>query len=226
MKIILIIFCLLFSSVTAQEHKVVKVEGTVKALLDYSEDWITIVKGQSLRPSDIILALKGSELTLKHGDDIIYLAGGAVLSLKFARRMTLNELLLALAMEDIKNIPSGRKKDNSKNTAVYGKNLSEPSDKIKITGDLGRMSFNGALQLAENGYKTSAVAAASETLRIYPETRVMISERLALLRIKISLDLLEEAQKDINELGSIAKTDKDKNELKILQERINSRILE
>lgn len=226
MKIIVIIFCLLFSTFTAQELKVIKVEGQVKALLDYSEDWMTIVKGQSLRPSDIILTTKGSELTLKHGDDILNLTGGAVLSLKFARKMTFDELLLTLAMEDIKNIPSWRKKDKSKNTAVYGKNLSEPSDKMKVTGDLGKMSINGALQLAKNGYETSSVAAASETLRIYPETKVMISERLTLLRIKISLGLLEEAQKDINELGSILKTDKDKNELKILQERIHSKILE
>lgn len=186
--IVVLFSCLLFP----QTYKVEKVNGIVKAQVGTSEQWTNVKEGNLLNPQTLLLTEKNSSVTLSGNGVRFSLLPGAALNVNSLRIMTVDELLLALATEEILSAPS--KKGNSKalNTAIYGsKQKTKSTSKDEI--NLGEFRLNGAMQLAQNGYEASAVLAAKEAFRKYPSTQSNVGYMLYFAELISSLNLFEEA---------------------------------
>ena len=106
--------------------------------------------------------------------------------------MNTDDLLLALAMEDMMNAPKDIE-TNSDNTAVYGTEAGQENTLFIKSDNFGIKRLNGAVQLAKSNLQESAVVAARETYRKYPDTKSISSYRIYFADILYEKGLYEEA---------------------------------
>jgi len=225
MKKIFLIIMLLTFSINAQSFVVEKVNGNVLALIGFNEEWVKVKVGQVLKGNDLISTGEKSLIQLNNNGNRFILQSNSALSINNIKRISLNELLLALAMEEIRNVPNFKENNSRRNTAVYGEKVSNiPVDKSVIS-DLGIKKLNGAKQLAINGYKESAILLAKETYRKYPETKTRIDDRLFFVSLMIELQLLNEAAADLSELEKMKLTKEQHEKVEHYFEIINEKIL-
>ncbi len=124
--------------------------------------------------------------------------------------MSLDELLLALAMEDMINAPKNNGNGKSGNTAVYGTDESN-NDKLELAaGEFGIKRLNGAMQLSESNMKESAVVVAKETFRKYPDTKSLSTYRIFFADILFEKGLYNEAFEEFNEIKELKLSDEEK----------------
>jgi len=225
MKKIFLIIMLLTFSINAQSFVVEKVNGNVLALIGFNEEWVKVKVGQVLKGTDLISTGEKSLIQLNNNGNRFILQSNSALSINNIKRISLNELLLALAMEEIRNVPNFKENNSRRNTAVYGEKVSNiPVDK-SVINDLGIKKLNGAKQLAINGYKESAILLAKETYRKYPETKTRIDDRLFFVNLMIELQLLNEAAADLSELEKMKLTKEQHEKVEHYFEIINEKIL-
>jgi len=222
MKKIFIILLALAINSFAQTFTVDKVKGTVKVLKGTSEKWIEIKKGDKLDGSDLISTEENSYIQLSKDKSYFKLKANSALGLNSIKKISVNELLLALTAEEVKNVPNNNN-SKMKSTAVYG---SENNGRNKIAGanNLGTKRINGAKQLAENGYKESAVIAAKETFRKYPETAKNVSDRIYFAQILEDLNLFDEAYSEYSKINSLDLSNQEKNIVKNKLESLTLKI--
>ena len=119
-KINLFLSILLCAGVlSAQEFKVEKVSGDVSILRGTSEEFASVRKGDVLLGSDLLITELNSYVQLEQNNSRFILNSNSALNLMNIKKISINDLILALTMEEIRNIPKGTP-DNTKNTAVYG----------------------------------------------------------------------------------------------------------
>lgn len=217
MKTKLIILAMLFLSVQliAQDFKVEKVSGDVKLLRGTSENWETVKKGEALSPSDFVLTEKKSFIQLLKGGDRFLLKENAAIGLNYIKKVSTDDLILALALDEIRSVPKIKKNDNSKNTAVYGadRNL----ELLNQIDDLGEKKINGAKILNENGFKESSIIAAKETFRKHPVVNNNFEYRIYFADILNELKLYQEAA---SEYSKIKKLELNNDQLKVVDEKL------
>jgi hypothetical protein len=160
--------------------------------------------------------LKGNKVNFKLGES-------SAVSVSNIKKMNIDELLLALAMEDMMNAPKEIKK-SSDNTAVYGTKEGENTLQI-ITDDFGIKRLNGAVQLAENSLEESAVVAAKETYRKYPDTKNLPSYRIYFANILNDKGLYEEALDEYVDIQKLKLTDDERTEVNKKTESIKMKLL-
>jgi hypothetical protein len=195
-----------------QSFNVDKVIGTVKTL-DSNDNWIEVKEGTTLSPNSFLVADKKSSVKIS-GDGVSFiLKESSALPVSSIKQMTVDELLLALAMEDMMNTPRKKENNNGKTTAVYGSKEDGNNNEIIQSGDFGIKRINGAVQLAENGFKESAVVTAKETFRKYPSTKQMANYRIYFANILNEFGLYEEALDEYNSIGNLKLSEKEKNEI-------------
>jgi hypothetical protein len=205
MKKLILIILLLVSAGFAQEYKVVKLEGEVMIMKGTSEELIDLKKGDIVGRDDLILTGEESFVVLSGNDGGIELKENSALPLDYLKAMSVSELLMALAMEDIRNVPKEDKKnDRSSNTAVYGSRESGSINRDNPEGSFGEKKINGAKQLARQGFKESSIILAKETFRKYPSTGKDVSTRIYFSDLLNETGLYEET---LNELKSIKELD-------------------
>jgi len=207
------------ASMSAQQIQVNKVAGDVKYLSGTSEVWTEVKKGEALQMDGFISTGKNSSVQVKHSGDLITIGELSAVSISSIKKMTTDELLLALAMEDMINAPKSNVKENSGNTAVYG----EDESKNKITelgaNDFGIKRLNGAMQLSDNGLMESSVIFAKETYRKYPETRKIASYRIFFADILYEKGLYTEALGEYLEIQKLELSSEQRN---LVESSINS----
>jgi hypothetical protein len=211
--VILFLFIILTDYTFAQAYKAEKVKGIVKAQIGASEKWSEVKNGMELNVNTIIYTAKNSSLQIANSDTKFTLKENSVVSVSSIKKMTLDELILALAMEDMINAPKKNDKSNSANTAVYGSE--EKGDKKLIAGDdnFGIKRLNGAMQLSENGFKESSIVAAKETYRKYPKSKFNAGMRIYFANDLSDLGLYEEAYNEFNSIKSLSLSDQQKKEV-------------
>ncbi|MDP3683124.1 MAG: hypothetical protein Q8S01_04255, partial [Ignavibacteria bacterium] len=148
MKKIMILTVVLAFSLFAQSYKVEKVQGNVKALIGNSEQWVDVKEGTMVSSSTVLLTEKIALIMLSGRGIKFTLKPSAALSVNSLKRITIDELLLALAMEEILSTPAKRNSDKTMNTAIYGTNESGAKTSAVPTNLLGDLKLNGAKQLA------------------------------------------------------------------------------
>lgn len=223
MKKILIV--LLFAAVNlfAQEFTVEKISGDVQAMIGTSEEWIKIKVGHKLNGSDLIATSEKAFIQLASKGNKFILQSNSALGLNAIKKITLNELLLALAMEEIRNMPKNKGNQSTHNTAVYGKEVAANKIGTPPLRDLGFKKLNGAKQLAQSGYKESAIIVAKETFRKYPETKTKFDDRLYFVDLMIQLNLNNEAAAELNPMRSMQLSVTQMNEIDSRLKKINEK---
>lgn len=222
-KVILII--ILFNlSLCAQQFTVEKVSGSVLTLKGTEEKTIPVKRGDKLDGTDLLITDNNSFVQLNNSGNIFLLKSNSALGLSNIKKISINDLLLRLAVEDIKNIPKGKKNSNGRTTAVYGSEIGE-SPPVVITKDqLGVKKLNGAKQLSEEGYKKSAIVVARETFRKHPNTKNMVEYRIYFASQLYSLKLYEEAAEEFNKIQKLDLSEKQKAEITEKLKEINLKL--
>lgn len=203
MKKVLIINLILSLSLFPQTFRVEKVSGKVTVQKGTSEKWTAVKVGNSLSANDLLQTGKNSSAQISNGKEKFTLKSTSAIMPGSIKRISQNDLLLALTLEDIKSLPKNKKNSNTKSTAVYGSELNNKEVKTSLPSDIGIKKLNGAKQLAESGFRESSLLVAKETFRKYPETQNLIPERIYFADIFEKLSLYEEAQKEFNQIYSM-----------------------
>lgn len=212
-----LIILLIIGINSAQDFLVEKISGDVLVQKGFSESWESVKVGDELSKDDLLQTEEKSYIQLNNSGNRFLLKGNSALGLNHIKEVSINELLLALAMEEIRKIPKDGKKNESRNTAVYGEEQKQASNLEIEKSSLGQKRLNGAKQLAEEGFEESAIIAAKETYRKYPETRKDVNTRLYFVDLLIQLELLEEANSELYLLKEFA----DVNQASIVDNKIN-----
>ena len=207
-----------------QSFKVDKVTGTVK-VLDSNDNWTEVKEGTTIPSNSILVADKKSSVKISGEGINFILKESSAIPVSSIKKMTIDQLLLALAMEDMINAPRKKENDNGKSTAVYGSK--EGGNESDITGpdDFGIRRINGAVQLAENGLKESAIVTAKETFRKYPSTKAMANYRIYFADLLYDLGLNEEALDEFNSIKGLKLSDKEKTEVAEKLSQLNRKMV-
>lgn len=222
---ILLILIIFSATVAAQQIKVIEVKGDVKYQSSTSEKWVEVKNGEALQPNGFVSTGKNSSVKIDDKESKITIGEMSAVSISSIKKMTTDELLLALAMEDMINAPPKNAIENSKNTATYGeKETTEKTNQSK-SNDFGVKRLNGAVQLADNGFKESSVVFAKETYRKYPETKLIASYRIFFADVLYQKGLYEEALGDFLEIRNLELSDKQISEVDSRIDSINKILL-
>ncbi len=225
MKKILLILLIAAGIISAQTYKASQVEGLVTVQSGTGEKWTRVEDGQILQPNSTVETSGNSQVWL-HGENVkLLLKGSSAVSLSSIKKMTVDQLILALAMEDMLNAPHKKENLNSQNTAVYGAEVNGIKPPIIKSDDFGVKRLNGAVQLAEGGYRESAVVFARETFRKYPDTKNIAAFRIYFADILYNLGLNEDAYDDFKTIQKLKLSDVQKKEVMNKMDILAKRLL-
>lgn len=203
MKYLLVIMLLIPVITFSQTFKVEKVNGKVKILSNGAEQWQDLKQNSEISGNSIISTDKNSSVRIQNDDVLFTLKESSAISTSNIKKMTLDELVLALAMENVINTPRKNNKKNSESTKVYGEKITGNDISLNLSSDFGMKRLNGAKQLAENGMKESAIVTAKEVYRKYPETKKDVSSRIYFADLMYERGLYEEAYDEFNDIKSL-----------------------
>lgn len=202
--------------INAQNYKVEKITGIVKVQISGSEEWKEVKPGNSLPSNSLLYTDENSSIRLSGENGYFVLKGSSALVAGSIKNITLEELILALAMEEILNSPKKKENNGSQTTAVYG---TEQKGKLLDvnSNEFGFKRLNGAKQLAENGFKESALISAKEIFRKYPKTFESVEQRIYFADILVDLEIYDEAYSEFEKISKLKLTE---NEKKTVSEKI------
>ena len=226
MKKIIVLLFVFVTIITAQNFTVEKIKGDVKILKGTSEKWEPVKKGEILSGEDVLLTEKNAYILLNKDNKRFELKGDAAIGLNHIRQVSINDLILALALDEIRNVPKIKKSNTSRNTAVYGSKGNENKEIAIDENVLGSKKLNGAKILNENGYSESSVIVAKEVFRNYPKVSMNFSDRLYFADVLNKLELYQEAAAEYNKLKNLALTDKEKETIAARIEAVNLKLVD
>lgn len=208
MKTLLLILFTAFL-LNAQNYKVEKVNGNVKVQISGSEEWKDVKTGNSLPSNSLLFADENSSIQLSGSNGYFVLKGSSALVAGSIKNITLEELILALAMEEILNTPKKKDNNTTQTTAVYGTEQIGKTLDIN-SGEFGIKRLNGAKQLAESGFKESALISAKEIYRKYPQALEFIEHRIYFADILIEMEIYDEAYTEFEKISKLKLNEKEK----------------
>ncbi len=216
-RYIILIIVILSTIVIGQQFKVDKIKGKVLVQRGTEEEFTQLKSGDVLNGDDLIITEKNSFIQLDKDGSKFILDENSALGLNYLKKISINDLLLALAMEDIRNVPKNKNNGIAKNTAVYGEETAVVNPIAVAQNSLGERKINGAKQLAQNGYQESAIIVAKETYRKYPSTSRNVDDRIYFANLLSTLDLNNEA---LEEFSAVSKMNLNDDQRKIIDEEI------
>jgi hypothetical protein len=200
----IVISLILFSGIlSGQSFLVQKVKGDVKAQVGLNENWTNVKDGSVFNANTIVQTGKKSSAEIKIDNQEFILGQSSAVDLSKIKKMSVDDLLLALAMEDMINAPMKKDKTESKNTAVYGAEENGKTIPFINSDDFGIKRLNGAVKLAESGYDGSSIIFAKETFRKYPDTNLLPPYRIYFADELYKLGLYREAYDDFSHIQKL-----------------------
>jgi len=199
--------------VMAQSFTAENVKGDVQAQFGLSEKWNKVKDGLSLDTNTVVETGKKSSIEIKYHSKSFTLDQSSAINLKYLKKMSVDDVLLALAMEDMMNAPKKNDEDKAKSTAVYGAEENGKSIPFMNSDDFGIKRLNGAVKLTENGYEGSAVIFAHETFRKYPDTNNLPGYRIYFANVLYKLGLYREAYDDFSNIKTLKLDENQKTEV-------------
>lgn len=225
MKKIILFLLIIYNLGFAQTFKAVHVNGDVRVQIGTNENWVKVSENSQLPANSIITTGKNSSVMLERNGIKFSLESYSALPLSSIKKMSINDLLLALAMEDMLNAPKKKEDVNTKNTAVYGAEINGVKTPMLQSDDFGIKRLNGAVQLAESGFNESAVIEAMVSFRKYPETKKMPAYRIYFANILYGLGLNEEAYDDFKSINSLQLSKEQKTEVQSKLEVLSKKLM-
>lgn len=222
---IFLILLFLVPSLIAQEFKAINVKGTVQYRSGTSEVWAEIKEGLVLHSDDFVSTGSKSSLQIKGAEKNINIGEFSAVSISSIKKMSTDDLLLALAMEDMINAPKTNGKNQSSSTATYGDDEGKNKNPEVKTDDFGIKRLNGAMQLAKNGFKESSVVFAKETYRKYPDTKQIPSYRIFFADLLFEKGLYEEALGEYMDITKLDLSKEEKSKVESQTQSINKILL-
>lgn len=222
----IILFLLLSTGLTlAQDFTVAKITGNAKYQAGGNENWVDLKESETIEQDAVISTGDNSSITLKSNNLYFTLNESSAISVSSIKKMSTDELLLALAMEDMINAPKNNGNGKSGNTAVYGTDEGNSDELELLSSDFGIKRLNGAMQLAETDMKESAVVFAQETFRKYPDTKLLSSYRIFFADILFEKGLYNEAFEEFNEIAVLKLSEEEKSKVDKKTETIKKILL-
>jgi hypothetical protein len=201
--IILLIFAVI--PLMAQTFKVEPIKGTIKILTSNDKTW-RILKADETVPANTIVSTEVNSAAKIKGQELIFTLGEySALTISSIKKMSLNDLIMSLALDEVLNAPK-QKNTKSDNTSVYGDKISPETLSAIQSNSFGTRRLNGAKQLAENGFAESAVITANDVFRKYPDTKNNPSDRIYFADILFQKGLYDEALKQYDEIRKLKLT--------------------
>jgi tetratricopeptide (TPR) repeat protein len=197
-----------------------KLKGNAEVRHGVSEVWNKLEHGDTLKPDDTIKAYSDTYIEIYSPEGRIFkMSGPALLNISDIRRISVEDLLLQLAMEDIRAIPEKSdgfyRSERRKATGVYGSDISRRKAKVKIKKD-DKIAFlwaNGAIILFENGYYETSAIRAKNLINRFDELRSNSKICLLPARALEKLGLYGEAISEYNRAIQNIKDKKVKREI-------------
>ena len=216
-----LIMGLIFQAVVYANVRVVALKGDVSVRHGVHEEWLSVAKGDVLKPDDSIRLGKGASATiLTDENNRLTLPEMVIIDLADLRNLTQEELMLTLAMERVRSLPD-RQRDNDftipHTTTTHGAEKEIVASSVQSQEENGNLAINGVKVLYNNGYYATCVLRAKQIFRIVPETAKRIDARLLVASALEKIDLREEALSEYTDLSNenLSQPDKDRVEKKI-----------
>jgi hypothetical protein len=225
MKKIILFLLLSTGLMLAQEFTVAKITGNAKYQAGGNENWVDLKESETIEQDAVISTGDNSSITLNSNNLHFTLNESSAISVSSIKKMSTDELLLALAMEDMINAPKNNGNGKSGNTAVYGTDEGNSDELELLSSDFGIKRLNGAMQLAETDMKESAVVFAQETFRKYPDTKLLSSYRIFFADILFEKGLYTEAFEEFNEIAVLKLSEEEKSKVDKKTETIKKILL-
>jgi hypothetical protein len=225
MKNLLLILIISSGLTIAQKCYVESLTGIVKVQIGPSEKWMDVQEGAELPPYSTISTNKNSSAILTKGNIKFTLKESAAVTVNNIKKMSIDDLLLALAMEDMMSAPRKKEENKSKSTQVYGESTKSEKTDVITNGEFGLMRLNGAKQLGENGFTESAIVAAKETYRKYPDTKKLIPQRIYFANLLYEKGLFEEAYAEFSSFKDFEMNKQNKTEVDSKLELLGKKLI-
>ena len=208
MKNLILLLIITVGLTYAQTYRVEKLTGYAE-FLNSNDKWIGLEKGTIISDNSLVVTEENSSVKIS-GDGIAFtLKGSSAIQVSNIKEMTIDELLLALAIEDILDAPRKKENGNGKSTAVYGEKEGTVQKTI-LADDFGIKRIKGAMQLGENGFKESAVVSAKEIFRKYPGTKKKAEYRIYFAELLYGFGLYEEAYEEFSLIKNLNLSEEEK----------------
>jgi hypothetical protein len=225
MKNLLLILIISSELTFAQKCYVESLTGSVKVQIGSNEKWVDVKEVTELPSYSTISTGQNSSVVLNKGNVKFILKESAAVTVSNIKKMSIDDLLLALAMEDMMSAPRKKEENKSKSTQVYGEANKSDISGIITNGEFGLMRLNGAKQLGENGFTESAIVAAKETYRKYPDTKKLVPQRIYFANLIYEKGLYEEAYAEFNSFKDYVMSEKNKAEVDSKLELLSKKLI-
>jgi hypothetical protein len=201
MKRIFTIFALMtFIALTlqAEDFMVKNLKGKAKVRHGVLEIWTTVSVGDTLKPEDTILTEGGSTMVIIKPTGTRYsIPEASMLDIADLRNLTQDELLLRLAMENIKSVPVQQRPNDitvPNTTIVHGDDISKDAEALKLPRtEVGSLQMHGVEVLYDNLFYASGILKSKALMRLFPEARDEFVFRFQLAKAFEQVNLYDEA---------------------------------
>lgn len=208
----IIVFLSLLNFISAQTYEVEKIKGEVKYISSEQNNWQKVKTISSVSDNSIVSADINSVANIK-GDGLSFtLKDGAAINVSSLKKMSIDQLIMALALDKVMSAPRKKENNKSESTSVYGDKLGAANEIIQ-TNDFGIKRINGAKQLAENGFVESAIVSAKEIFRKYPEVAKDAANRIYFADLLYNKKLYDEALEEYNAIKMLNISEAQKKEI-------------
>ncbi len=175
----LLIFC---GTLAAGELVVKNVKASVEARSGVSEEWIKLKAGDVLKSDNTIKTGKNSSVTVVAADGRVFVIPElTMLEVSDLRNISQEDLLLKLAMADIRGVPpqNGSGEISIPNTTIiHGKKYAAENRAPRPAKGFRDMEVNGTKVLYNYAFYPTCVLRAKEMLRFYPELKSRFEFRM------------------------------------------------
>lgn len=175
-KILLIsILFILSGSFSTAQITIKRIKGGVELRHGVSEEWVKGYVGDLLTPDITMKTGKNSSVTILSPEkQPITIPELTILEVGDLRRMSQEELLLKLAMEDVRSIPPQENPGEMKipnTTIIHGKNRPMPDVTTRRQNGFREMEVRGTKVLYDNAFYPTCILRAKEMIEVYPELK-------------------------------------------------------
>jgi len=200
------------NALLAQNYEIEKLKGDVKFILPEQNNWQKVISKSSVTENTIVSTDNNSSARITGAGFNFILKDGAALSTSSLKIISLDDLIMALALDKVMNAPRKKENNKSESTSVYGDKLGAANEIIQ-SNDFGIKRINGAKQLAENGFVESAIVSAKEIFRKYPKVAMDASNRIYFADLLYNKKLYDEALEEYNAIKMLGISESQKKEI-------------